>query len=66
MQALGFLAARREAAEVLNTRFEQYLEEPITVTMREDWQTDNFNMQHNLKDRLEAEDGDLSDLKEEN
>ena len=65
MQALGFLAARREAAEVLNTRFEQYLEEPITVTMREDWETDNFNMEHNLKDRLEAQDGDISDLKEE-
>ena len=65
MQALGFLAARREAAEVLNTRFEQYLTEPITVTMREDYETDNFNMMNNLKDRLEAEDGDLSDLKEE-
>lgn len=65
MQALGFLAARREAAEVLNTRFEQYLSEPITVTMREDYETDNFNMMNNLKDRLEAEDGDLSDLKEE-
>ena len=65
MQALGFLAARREAAEVLNERFEQYLTEPITVTMREDYETDNWNMSHNLKDRLEAEDGDLSDLKEE-
>ena len=65
MQALGFLAARREAAEVLNERFSQYLSEPITVTMREDWQTDNWNMEHNLKDRLEAEDGDLTDLKEE-
>lgn len=65
MQALGFLAARREAAEVLNTRFEQYLEEPITVTMREDWQSDNWNMEHNIKDRLEAQDGDLTDLKEE-
>ena len=65
VQALGFLAARREACEVLNSRFEQYLEEPITVTMREDWQTDNFNMSHNLKDRLEAEDGDLTDLKED-
>lgn len=65
MQALGFLAARREAADVLNTRFSQYLEEPITVTMREDWESDNFSMTHNLKDRLEAEDGDLSDLKEE-
>ena len=65
MQALGFLAARREAADVLNSRFEQYLEEPITVTMREDYVTDNWNMEHNLKDRLEAQDGDLSDLKEE-
>lgn len=65
MQALGFLAARREAAEVLNTRFSQYLSEPITVTMREDYVTDNWNMEHNLKDRLEAEDGDLTDLKEE-
>ena len=66
MQALGFLAARREAAEVLNERFSQYLPEPITVTMREDWESDNFNMTHNLKDRLEAQDGDLTDLKEEN
>ena len=65
MQALGFLAARREAAEVLNTRFEQYLTEPITVTMREDWQTDNFDMTHNLKDRLEAEDGSVTDLQKE-
>ena len=65
MQALGFLAARREAAEVLNTRFSQYLSEPITVTMREDWESDNWDMTHNLKDRLEAEDGDFSDLKED-
>ena len=65
MQALGFLAARREAAEVLNDRFEQYLTEPITVTMREDYESDNWQMTHNLKDRLEAQDGDLSDLKEE-
>ena len=65
VQALGFLAARREAAEVLNERFSQYLSEPITVTMREDWETDNFDMTHNLKDRIEAEDGDLSDLKED-
>ena len=65
MQALGFLAARREAADVLNSRFEQYLTEPITVTMREDYQTDNFNMMNNLKDRLEAEDGDISDIKED-
>ena len=65
MQALGFLAARREATEVLNERFSQYLSEPITVTMREDWESDNFNMTHNLKDRIEAEDGDLTDLKED-
>lgn len=65
MQALGFLAARREAAEVLNTRFEQYLSEPITVTMREDYETDNFNMMNNIKDRLEAEDGTIDDIKEE-
>ena len=65
VQALGFLAARREAAEVLNTRFEQYLTEPITVTMREDWESDNWNMAHNIKDRLEAEDGSVTDLKEE-
>ena len=65
VQALGFLAARREAAETLNSRFEQYLEEPITVTLREDWQSDNWNLSHDLKDRLEAEDGDLTDLKEE-
>ena len=65
MQALGFLAARREAAEVLNDRFSQYLTEPITVTMREDYETDNWDIQHNLKDRLEAQDGDLGDLKEE-
>ena len=65
MQALGFLAARREAAEVLNDRFSQYLTEPITVTMREDWESDNWNMTHNLKDRIEAEYGDLSDLKED-
>lgn len=65
MQALGFLAARREAAEVLNERFSQYLEEPITVTMREDWESDNFDMTHNLKDRIEAQDGDLGDIKEE-
>ena len=51
---------------MLNSRFSQYLEEPITVTMREDWESDNFNMSHNIKDRLEAQDGDLSDLKEEN
>ena len=65
MQALGFLAARREACEVLNKRFGQYLEEPITVTMRTDWQSDNFEMQHDLKSRLKAEDGDLHEAPKE-
>ena len=65
MQALGFLAARREACEVLNKRFGQYLSEPISVTMRTDWQSDNFEMEHNLKERLKAEDGDLSESPKE-
>lgn len=60
MQALGFLAARREACDALNKKFGQYLAEPISVTMRTDWQSDNFEMSHNLKERLKAEDGDLS------
>ena len=60
MQALGFLAARREACDVLNKRFGQYLSEPISVTMRTDWQSDNFEMEHNIKERLKAEDGDLT------
>lgn len=65
MQALGFLAARREACEVLNRKFGQYLKEPITVTMRSDWQSDNFEMQHDLKSRLKAEDGDLDSAPKE-
>ena len=65
MQALGFLAARREACEVLNKRFGQYLEEPISVTMRTDWQSNNFEMEHDLKERLKAEDGDLHDAPKE-
>lgn len=65
MQALGFLAARREACEVLNRKFGQYLKEPITVTMRSDWQSDNFEMEHNIKERLKAEDGNLSEAPKE-
>lgn len=65
MQALGFLAARREACEVLNHKFRQYLKEPITVTMRSDWQSDNFEMEHNIKERLKAEDGDLDSAPKE-
>lgn len=60
MQALGFLAARREACDVLNRKFGEYLAEPITVTMRTDYESDNFEMTHDLKSRLKAEDGDLS------
>lgn len=60
MQALGFLAARREACDVLNKRFGQYLSEPISVTMRTDYESDNFEMTHDLKSRLKAEDGDLT------
>ena len=65
MQALGFLAARREACEVLNRKFGEYLKEPISVTMRTDWQSDNFEMEHNLKERLKAEDGDLHESPKE-
>lgn len=65
MQALGFLAARREACEVLNKRFGEYLKEPITVTMRTDYESDNFEMQHDLKSRLKAEDGDLDSAPKE-
>ena len=65
MQALGFLAARREACDALNKKFGQYLAEPISVTMRTDWQSDNFEMQHNIKERLKAEDGDLHEAPKE-
>ena len=65
MQAFGFLAARREACAALNRKFGQYLPEPITVTMRTDWESDNFEMEHNLKERLKAEDGDLDESPKE-
>ena len=65
MQALGFLAARREACDALNRKFEKYLEEPITVTMRTDYESDNFEMAHDLKSRLKAEDGALHEAPKE-
>lgn len=50
------LIERRKAAKELNERFGAYLKEPIEVVMRQDNESQNWNISHNVKSQLEAGD----------
>lgn len=50
MMALTGLDSRREAAERLNSKFPQFIDEPIDVVMRTDNTTNNYNTLHTLTD----------------
>lgn len=50
------LIERRKAARELNERFGAYLKEPIEVVMRQDNESQNWNISHNVKSQLEAGD----------
>lgn len=51
---LASLNERRKAANKLNTRFGQYLKEPIQVVLRQDNESDNWNFEHNIQAQLRA------------
>ena len=51
---LASLEERRRAVRKLNTRFGNYLEEPIQVVLRADNESENFNFQHNIQTQLRA------------
>ena len=50
------LIERRKAARELNERFGAYLKAPIEVVMRQDNESQNWNLAHNVKSQLEAGD----------
>lgn len=50
------LIERRKAARELNERFGAYLNAPIEVVMRQDNESQNWNLAHNVKSQLEAGD----------
>lgn len=51
---MASLQERRRAADYLNTRFGEYLENPIQVVWREDNLSDNWNLMHNDKQLMES------------
>lgn len=56
LMALNPLEARREACHKLNERFPQYFPEPLDVVWRQDNESDNYNLLHNLETQLEEDD----------
>lgn len=50
------LSERRRAADELNERFSDYLEAPIQVVRRQDNESDNWNVSHNIMSLLQAGD----------
>lgn len=51
---MGSLLERRKAADRLNMMFGQYLDEPIKVVWRQDNESENWNMYHNVASQLKA------------
>lgn len=60
MARLDSLICRREAADKLNDRFGEYLQEPIRVVWNYDNASDNYNFKHDLKQLLGVEEGSNS------
>ena len=52
--AMSSLTERRKAAEKLNERFGKYLTEEIKVEMRQDNESDNWNLLHNITSQIKA------------
>lgn len=52
--ALNSLNERRKAADKLNERFSEFLNEPIRVVMAQDNFSDNWNLVHNVRDMYEV------------
>lgn len=57
LMALDGLNCRREAAEKLNRRFGKYLDKPIEGVWAKDWQSKNYDFEHNEEAMLELETG---------
>lgn len=55
LRALNPLTARREACDKLNARFGKYLDAPIEVYWRKDWQGDNYDITHDIKTLIEGD-----------
>lgn len=54
---MNSLEERRKAANLLNERFERYLPAPIKVEWRQDNESENWNLAHNLQSQLELLEG---------
>lgn len=54
---MNSLEERRKAANLLNERFERYLSAPIKVEWRQDNESENWNLAHNLQSQLELLEG---------
>ena len=54
LRALSELEERRAACDILNTRFEKYLSEPIQVVWNQDNISQNYDFMTNLKEQEEA------------
>lgn len=52
--SMSSLSERRKAAAELNERFGAYLEEPIEVVWRQDNESENYNLTHNIASMLKA------------
>lgn len=52
--AMSSLTERRKAAEKLNERFGKYLTEEIKVEMRQDNESDNWNLLHNITSQIKV------------
>ena len=50
---MNSLEERRKAANLLNERFERYLPAPLKVEWRQDNESENWNLAHNLQSQLE-------------
>lgn len=60
LMMLNSLECRREAIEVLNNRFNNYLDDEIKVVWRQDNQSDNWNFRHNITSQLSGVDTNMN------
>ena len=51
------ISERRKAADELNSRFGEYLQQPIKVIWNQDNQSDNWNLKHNIESIAKAQNG---------
>lgn len=56
--ALDGLSERRAACRYLNTHFDTFREKPLEVVWREDNESENYNIAHNVKDYVKLLGGD--------